>query len=286
MKYEFMAAHRGDFTVQRMCRALGVRRSGYYAWLARPVSQREKANQALVAQICKEHQASRETYGSPRIHAALRRSGTVCGRNRVARLMHQHGLAAKRRRKWHPVTTRRDPHAILAPNLLNRDFSSPAANQKWASDITYIDTAEGWLYLAAILDLFSRGIVGWSMGDHLQATLVQEAWDMAVQRRKPRPGLLHHSDPGSQYTSQTYQQSLAMQHCQVSMSNVGNCFDNAAMESFFATLKAECVTKRFATRAQARAAIFEYIEGWYNPKRLHSTLAYQSPLEFEQNYGH
>ncbi len=281
-----MVAHLGKFTVKRMCCALGVARSGFYDWLARPLSRRAQADQALLAQIHKEHQGSQGTYGSPRIHAALHRQGVICGRNRVARLMQLHGLAAKRRRKWHPVTTRRDPNAIPAPNLLNQDFSSPAPNRKWAGDITYIDTAEGWLYLAPVLDLFSRRVVGWAMADHMEASLVQEAWDMAVQRRKPSPGLLHHSDQGSQYTSQAYQESLAAYGCQVSMSNVGNCFDNAAMESFFATLKTECATRRFVTRAEARTTIFEYIEGWYNPKRLHSALTYQSPMEFEQNHGH
>jgi transposase InsO family protein len=185
-----------------------------------------------------------------------------------------------------PRTTHRDPNAVPAPNLLNQDFSSPAPDRKWVSDITYIDTAEGWLYLAAVLDLFSRRIVGWAMDEHMDASLVQQAWNMAVLQRGPSADLLHHSDQGSQYTSDVYQQSLATCHCQVSMSRVGNCFDNAAMESFFSTLKTECAIEQFATRAQARTAIFEYIEAWYNRQRLHSSLGYLSPAEFERKSRH
>ena len=286
MRYEFIASHKNQHAVERMCRVLSVGRSGYYAWQGRLASPRAHANQALVVQIQETHQASRKTYGSPRVHAALRRKGVVCGRNRVARLMHLHGIAARKPHKRFPLTTRRDPRAIPAPNLLNRDFSSPAPDRKWVTDITYIDTAEGWLYLASVLDLFSRRIVGWAMADHMETSLVQEALKMAMLRREPPYGLLHHSDQGSQYTSQAYQQSLAARHCQVSMSSIGNCFDNAAMESFFATLKTECAAKQFATRAQARTAIFEYIEAWYNRQRLHSSLDYLSPLEFEQKSRH
>lgn len=271
-----------------MCQALVVGKSGYYAWRDRAPSQREQANQALVNQIRQEHRASQRTYGSPRIHAALRRGGARCGRNRVARLMRVHGIVARHPRKWRPVTTRRELGVIPAPNLLKQDFSAPIPNRKWVGDITYIDTAEGWLYLAAILDLFARPVVGWAMGTHMQASLVQAAWEMAVQRRKPpKDGLLlHHSDPGSQYTSHAFLGSLAAAHCQVSMSDVGNCYDNAAMESFFATLKRECAAHQFASRAEARTAIFEYIEGWYNRQRLHSSLGYMSPLEYEQSHGH
>ena len=286
MRYEFIASHKNQHAVERMCRVLSVGRSGYYAWQSRPASPRTHSNQALVAQIREEHQASRQTYGSPRIHVALQRKGTVCGRNRVARLMRLYGIVAKRARKWFPITTRRDPTAVPAPNLLNQNFSSPAPDRKWVADIAYIDTAEGWLYLASVMDLFSRKIVGWAMAEHMETSLVQEALKMAMLRREPSCGLLHHSDQGSQYTSEAFQQSLAAYHCQVSMSSVGNCFDNAAMESFFATLKTECATKQFATRAQARTAIFEYIEAWYNRQRLHSSLGYLSPMEFERISGH
>lgn len=286
MRYAFIAAHQDQHAVERMCRVLRVGRSGYYAWRGRPLSQRAVANQMLLVQIREAHQASRQAYGSPRIHATLRRKGIVCGKNRVAHLMRVHALAGRKAHKRLPRTTQRSAGILPAPNRLNQDFSSPAPNRKWLSDITYIDTAQGWLYLASILDLFSRRIVGWAMADHMEASLVQEALHMAWLRRKPPPGLLHHSDQGSQYTSEDYQQSLAAYHCEVSMSRVGNCFDNAAMESFFASLKSECATHPFATRAEARTAIFEYIEAWYNRQRLHSSLGYLSPMEFEQISGH
>jgi putative transposase len=281
-----MASHQGVYGVKRMCRALRVSRSGYYAWRGRPASQRAQANEALVAQIQEEHRTSRQTYGSPRIHAALQRKGTACGRNRVARLMRRHGITARKAHRRFPQTTVRNSWAKPASNLLNQDFSSPAADRKWVTDITYIDTAEGWLYLASVLDLFSRRVVGWAMADHMGTSLVQEALQMAILQRHPPQGWMHHSDQGSQYTSEAYQQALAAHHCQVSMSRVGNCFDNAAMESFFATLKTECTRQRFATRSQARTTIFEYIEGWYNPKRLHSALDYLSPTEFERQSRH
>jgi putative transposase len=286
MRYEFVAGHEGEFRVKAMCRVLGVSRSGYYAWCSRPESQRTQANRRLMVQIREEYQLSRKTYGSPRIHAALRKKDVICSRKRVARLMRLDHLAARRARKRIPRTTQRDPEAIPAPNLLNQDFSSPAPDRKWVSDITYIDTAEGWLYLAVVLDLFSRRVVGWAMDEHMEASLVQKAWLMAVSQRSPTTGLLHHSDQGKQYTSEMYQHSLAAYRCQLSMSRVGNCFDNAAMESFFSTLKTECATGQFASRAHARTAIFEYIEGWYNRQRLHSSLGYLSPVEFELKPRH
>jgi putative transposase len=286
MIYKFMADHEGEFRIVSMCRVLGVGRSGYYAWRSRPTCERRQANEALMVQINEEYRISRETYGSPRIHATLRRKGILCGRNRVARLMHLHGMTARKRQKRHPVTTQRETGVMPAPNLLNQEFSSPAPNQKWVSDITYIDTAEGWLYLASVLDLFSRKIVGWAMADHMQTSLVEEAFKMAVLSRYPTTGLLHHSDQGRQYTSEAYQDCLATFQCQVSMSRVGNCYDNAVMESFFGTLKAECAIQQFATRTQARTTIFEYIEAWYNRQRLHSSLGYLSPVEFELKSRH
>lgn len=281
-----MAAHEGQYGVKRMCRALSVSRSGYYAWRARPASPRARANEALVAQIREEFEASRRTYGSPRIHASLRRKGARCSRKRVVRLMHEYGMAARSPRRRFPHTTQRDLGANPAPNLLQQQFSSSQPDRKWVSDITYIDTAEGWLYLAAVMDLYSRRVVGWAMAEHTRSSLAQQAFDMAILQRDPAHGLLHHSDQGSQYTSEPYQQALRTHHCQVSMSRVGNCFDNAPMESFFRSLKAECATRQFATRAQARSAIFEYIEAWYNRKRLHSALNYTSPAEFEQTPRH
>lgn len=286
MRYEFVAGHEGEFGVKAMCRVLKVSRSGYYAWRSRPESQRTQANRRLMVQIREEYQLSRKTYGSPRIHAALRKKDVICSRKRVARLMRLDHIAARRARKRIPRTTERDPEAIPAPNLLNQDFSSPAPDRKWVSDITYIKTAEGWLYLAAILDLFSRRVVGWAMDEHMETSLAQQAWNMAVSQRCPTADLLHHSDQGSQYTSKVYLQSLATHHCQVSMSRVGNCFDNAVMESFFSTLKTECADQPFDTRAQARTTIFEYIEAWYNRQRLHSALDFLSPAEFERKSRH
>ncbi len=281
-----MAAHESEFSVQAMCQVLGMSRSGYYAWRNRPASQRAQANERLRVQIREEYQLSRKTYGSPRIHAALKRKGVVCGRKRVACLMRLDHIAARRARRRIPHTTQKDPSAVPAPNLLNQDFSSPAPDRKWVSDITYIDTAEGWLYLAAVLDLFSRRVVGWAMAEHMETSLVQQAWNMAVLQRCPSAGLLHHSDQGSQYTSEVYQQSLTTHHCQISMSRSGNCLDNAAMESFFSTLKTECADEQFDNRAQARTTIFEYIEAWYNRQRLHSALGYLSPAEFECKSRH
>jgi transposase InsO family protein len=214
---------------------------------------------------------------------ALERQGIVCGRKRVAKLMQTHQLVARQRSKTRPKTTQDQPGAVPAPNLLAQDFSASTPNQKWVTDITYIDTAEGWLYLATVLDLYSRYVVGWAMTDHLESSLVEAALHMALARRQPGTGLLHHSDQGSQYTSLAYQVRLAARQCQVSMSRVGNCYDNSVMESFYSTLKTECVREQFVTQVQARRAIFEFIEVWYKRQRLHSSLGYCSPEEFEQN---
>jgi putative transposase len=281
-----MAGHESEFGVRAMCHVLEVSRSGYYAWRKRGRSPRAEANENLLVQIQAQYQLSRKTYGSPRIHAALCKKAVICSRKRVARLMRLHQIVARKGRRRIPRTTQQDPEAMPAPNLLNQDFSSPAPDCKWVNDITYIDTAEGWLYLAVVLDLFSRRVVGWAMDEHMEASLVQKAWLMAVSQRSPATGLLHHSDQGKQYTSEMYQHSLAAYHCQVSMSRAGNCFDNAAMESFFSTLKTECATGQFHSRAHARTAIFEYIEGWYNRQRLHSSLGYLSPVEFELKPRH
>jgi putative transposase len=286
MRYKYIREHRQEFSIKRMCQILGVTRSGYYAWQPEKAGLRELENQALVEQIRTEYKNSRKTYGSPRIQASLLRKGIACGRHRVARLMRREGISPQKRHTWHPVTTQRQPGVIPAPNLLNQDFSATAANQKWVSDFTYIDTAESWLYLAIVLDLFSRKVVGWAMAEQMDAALVEAALRMALQGRQPAATLLHHSDQGSQYTSATYQSSLSTANIQRSMSRVGNCYDNAVAESFFGTLKAECVTGQFSTQALARTAIFEYIEVWYNRQRLHSTLGYLSPAEFELNHGH
>ena len=195
--------------------------------------------------------------------------------------MHQHGIYVQRRRKAHPVTTQRQPGVVPAPNRLNQDFSAPAPNRKWVSDFTYIETGEGWLYLAVVLDLFSRRVIGWAMSETMDTALVETALRMALLGRRPEAGLLHHSDQGSQYTSAAYLSCLTAASTQLSMSRVGNCYDNAVMESFFGTLKTECATSPFLNRAQARTIIFEYMEVWYNRQRLHSTLGYHSPVDFE-----
>ena len=281
-----MNQQESDHSIRKMCQVMDVGRSGYYAWRRRQPSTRDQANQGLVEEIKVVYQDSRETYGSPRVHAALVRQGIACGRHRVARLMRQAGLVGRKPKRRYPRTTQRQPGAKAAPNLLEQDFSAQAPNEKWLTDITYIDTTEGWLYLAPVLDLYGRRIVGWSMADHMESSLVEEALKMAFAQRQPDSGLLHHSDQGGQYTGHQYQQLLNDHHCQISMSGVGNCYDNAAMERFFSTLKAECASVQFETRAQAHTAIFEFIEVWYNRQRLHSSLGYRSPVEFEQIHGH
>jgi len=282
MRYPFIAGHVQEFSVERMCQILEVARSGYYAWKHRSPGPREQANQVLVERVRTEYQSSRKTYGSPRIHVVLRRKGVACGRHRIARLMHQDGLCARKRRKTHPVTTQRQPGVVPAPNRLNQEFSAQAPNQKWVSDFTYIETGEGWLYLAVVLDLFSRKVIGWAMSETMDAALVETALRMALLERQPEAGLLHHSDQGSQYTSAAYLDCLTTALAQISMSRVANCYDNAVVESFFSTLKTECVTGPFLTRAQAHTTIFEFMEVWYNRQRLHSTLGYHSPVDFEQ----
>lgn len=286
MKYTFMADHDEEFSVKLMCQVLGVKRSGYYAWKNRPLSPRDKSNDELLTQIREAFEVCRKVYGSPRIRKYLVGKGYSCGRHRVAKLMKQAHLVAKRAHKRHPQTTKQCPGARTAPNLLNQDFSASKPNEKWVGDITYIDTAEGWLYLATIMDLYSRCIVGWAMADRMDVSLVENTWKMAVANRQPEPGLLHHTDRGSQYTSDAYRALIASKQCQVSMSRTGNCYDNAAIESFHATLKGECAFKQFKTKAEAKTTIFEFIEVWYNRQRLHSTLDYQSPLQFEQSLRH
>ena len=281
-----MTAHEQDFSVKAMCHVLGVQRSGYYAWKQRPLSVREQANQALLEKIREAFVLSRSTYGSVRIQKHFLHAGQVYSRHRVARLMKKAHLVPVKAAHWHPQTTRQQPGARTAPNLLNQDFTAVRPNEKWVGDITYIETAEGWLYLAVILDLYSRRVVGWAMRERLNAKLVESAWRMAIINRHPPAQLLHHSDRGSQYTSEVYLNLLQAAQCQISMSRTGNCYDNAAMESFFATLKGECANRRFSTKPEARTVIFEYVEVWYNRQRLHSSLGYLSPVQFEQLSGH
>lgn len=265
-----------------MGRVLQVSVSGYYAWRKRPHSARAQTDAVLVEHIRRVHADSRQTYGSPRIHAALRQQGIICNHKRVERLMRLHDIQGCHRRKRRPVTTQSRHAYPVAANILARDFTADAPNRKWLGDISYIDTADGFLYLASLEDVCSRKIVGWAMDEQMETRLVEQAMHMALARRQPEVGLLHHSDQGSQYASDAYRALLEAQHITVSMSGVGNCYDNAMKESFFATLKTECASQPFATRAQARTAVFEYIEVFYNRQRLHSALGYLSPEQFEQ----
>lgn len=281
MRYRFIREHAAEFPVAVMCRVVQVARSGYYAWVRHPEGVRAQENRRLTAAIRQQFQASHGHNGSPRIHAALRRAGETCGRHRVARLMQAAGLAARPRRRFR-VTTAADPALPVAPNLLQRDFQETRPNRVWLSDITYLPTQEGWLYLAAVLDLGTRRVVGWAMQTTLEQSLVIRALTAAVLARRPEPGLIHHSDRGCQYASRAYQQVLADHGLRPSMSRKGDCWDNAPMESFFRTLKTEGMGETiFRTREEARQAIFTFIEVWYNRQRLHSSLGYLTPEEYE-----
>jgi putative transposase len=286
VKYAFLQSQLAPYPVITACRVLAVSRSGYYAWCGRPPSARQKRQAELAAQIEQVHQDSRQTYGSPRVHQALIAGGQKVCLNTVARLMKQHQIRAKTRRPFVPRTTDSAHHQPPAQNLLQRDFAAHKPNQKWVADITYIPTDEGWLYLAGILDLYSRKLVGWAMDQHLHSALAGSALRMALARRGPLDGLIHHSDRGVQYACADYQQLLDRHGIQASMSRQGDCYDNACAESFWATLKTEWVHhQHYATREQARQSIFEYIEVFYNRQRLHSSLGYQCPEAFEAGLG-
>jgi len=261
-----------------------VSRSGYYAWRGRPPSKREMANRELYKKIEAVYDESHGTYGSPRIYRELKRQGVPCSENRVARLMRLRGLRAKQT-KTYKTTTRRNKADPVAPNVLKRDFEAERPNEKWLADITYIPTQEGWLYLAVTLDLYSRRVVGWAMSDRMTSDLTMNALKMAIHQRDVGPGLVHHSDQGSQYTDGDYQQMLKDWRIQVSMNGVGSWYDNAPMESFFGTLKSEWVHHcTYHTRDEARADLFYYIEAFYNRRRLHSALDYVSPEAYELLY--
>jgi len=285
MRFQFVDQHRDEYPVARMCRELDVSRSGYYAWRKREPSKRSLEDQRLTVHIKAIFAASHRTYGSPRIHAELKAQGIPCGRNRAARLMRKEGLLAIQTKPRRVRTTNSNHKYPIAPNLLDRQFTADAPRKKWVADITYIRTGEGWLFLAVIEDLFSRRIVGWAMDSTLESTLVERALEMALTAGPCSPGLLHHSDRGSQYADHGYREIMETNGIVVSMSRTGNCYDNAAMESFFSSLKREWVNHRsYATRAEAKTDVFYYIELFYNRKRLHSTLGYMSPVQFEQQY--
>lgn len=284
MSYQIIESYRDTGTVETMCRALGISVSGYYAWHSRPPSQRQQEDERLLSHIRVAYQVGRGLYGSPRIHATLRQQGVHCSRKRVARLMRQHAIHSRRRPKRRIRTTDSRHNRPVAPNLLKRDFSTEAPNQKWVGDILGIWTDEGWLYLAALLDTYSRMIVGWAMNIYRDEALVTEALGMALAWRNlpQRVDLIHHTDRGSQYTADDYLALLKAQGIQVSMSDKGNPYDNAMMESFFSTVRAELTDlQAFPTRQAARTAVFEFIEVFYNRQRLHSSLGYRSPTAFE-----
>ncbi|WZX23409.1 IS3 family transposase [Myxococcus stipitatus] len=282
VRFTAIQEEKANYPVAMLCRVLEVSRAGYYAWEGREASARQKANAALVERIQQVHQDSRRTYGSPRVQAELKAQGLPVGRHRVARLMREAGLRARRRRRF--VHTTDSKHGLpVAPNVLARAFNPPGPDQTWATDITYVPTREGWLYLAVVLDLFSRRVIGWAMDRCIDRHLVLSALDMALKGRCPPAGLLHHSDRGSQYASEDYQRALAARGIRCSMSRKGNCWDNAVVESFFSTLKTELVHDAdFSTREAAKGGLFEFIEVFYNRKRRHSSLGYVSPAEFEK----
>lgn len=276
-----MSANQAIFPVAAMARVLGVSKAGFYAWLHRPPSAHAEADAALLKRIKTVHASSRQTYGAPRVHAELRHHGQAHGRKRIARLMRDAGLVGASHRHSGPTTTRRDKDARPAPDLVDRNFTATAPNQLWVADITYVPTAVGFLYLAVVLDAWSRKIVGWSMANHLRAELVLDAMEMAVGQRRPKD-VIHHSDQGSQYTSVAFGKRCGEAGVRPSMGSVGDAYDNAMAESFFSTLEAELLSRRrFASQAEARMACFSFIEGWYNPVRLHSGLGYRSPMTYE-----
>jgi putative transposase len=274
--------HQATHPIATLCRVLGVSASGYYAWATRPASARATADADLSAQIRAIHERSRGTYGERRVHAELSAAGIHVGRKRITRLMRAMGLAGVSRRKG-TITTRRDPEARPAPDLVERNFTAPGPDQLWVADITYIPTWAGFLYLAVVLDAWSRRVVGWAMATHLRTELVLDALAMAVTQRRPQ-NVIHHSDQGCQYTSLAFGRRCEQMGVRPSMGSVGDAYDNAMCESFFATLECELLDRqRFATQAEARLAVFEYLEGWYNPHRRHSALDYHSPVNYERS---
>jgi putative transposase len=280
--FRFVAAKKAEHSVKTMCRVLGVSRSGFHAWEQRPACERELSDRRLIEQIRRVHARSRGTYGARRVHAALRHQGVRVGRKRVERLMRRaqlSGLARRRRAK----TTIRVAGVRCVPDLVDRDFQPAGPDRLWVADITYVRTWQGWLYLAAVLDCYSRRVVGWSLADHMRSQLVVDALEMAVGRRRPAAGLVHHSDHGSQFVSLVFGQRCRQAGIAVSMGSKGDCYDNSVAESFFATLKKDLIHRHsWPTKTAARTAIFEFIEAFYNRERLHSTIGYLSPHQYEQ----
>jgi putative transposase len=285
MRFQLIDAAKEEFPVQRMCQVLGVSPSGYFAWRSRPASCRQREDLVLLAHIRAAFAHSNATYGSPRLTRELQDEGLEVGRRRTARLMRENGLRARQKRRFKRTTD--SHHAFpVAPNLLEQDFWAERPNQKWAADISYVWTSEGWLYLAVVLDLFARRVVGWAVSDRLHQELALEALRKALAIRRPSAGLIHHADRGSQYCSTAYQAELKKHGIQTSTSGKGNCFDNAVVETFFKSLKSELVWRTvFQTRAEAKQALGRYIDGFYNPVRRHSTLDYLSPVQFERLAG-
>lgn len=286
MKFAFIKEHQDQFDIGVMCAVHGVSRSGYYAWLKRKPSARQQHREELFQHVAEVFDDHRGVYGSPRVFKALDQAGVACCENTVAKLMRENGLFSCIKRKFRVMTTDSDHDHPVAPNRLDRRFEWDAPDQAWATDITYLATGQGWLYLAVVIDLCSRTIVGWAAANHLRAELCTEALENAIQTRRPAAGLLHHSDRGVQYACMAYQGLLAKHEMVCSMSRRGNCWDNAAAESFFKSLKAELAYQtQWATHAEARDALFEWIEVFYNRKRLHSTLGYVSPATYEAQFN-
>lgn len=283
MRFGFVAKHRGIWPVDVLCEALGVSRSGFYAWRTRPLSVRARTDALILVAIRSSFALSDRTYGARRVLGDVQDAGHACGRQRVARLMKEAALCARPRRRARPTDTGERPLHAIAANVLDRQFTATAPNQKWVADFTYVWTSEGWLYVAVVLDLFSRRVVGWAMHDRMTTQLVTDALTMAIWRRGAAEALLHHSDRGSQYTSESFQRLLVDLGVTCSMSRAGNVWDNSVMESFFSTLKTERTNRqRYFTRNAARADVFDYIERFYNPLRRHSTLGNVSPVSFER----
>jgi putative transposase len=285
VKYRFIRAQQGAFRIARLCAALGVSRSGYYGSCRRPESARAQANRQLVARMCQLHQQTREAYGAVKMWQCLRGAGLPCGRHRVARLRRAHGITTRRVRRFQVLTASRHAYPV-APHRLAECGPPAQPDRVWLGDITWVATRAGWVHVAVLLDGYSRRVVGWAMSDHPKQELVLEALAMALGRRRPPPGLLHHTDQGRQYAAGVYQALLARHGLVPSMGRKGRCYDNAVVESFFSTLKNELVHHVvFTTRAEARTAIFDYIETFYNPRRLHQALDYRSPAEYERSRG-